>query len=350
MIRPVVGALVALFLLSGMALASAATLGAHYIPQAGDHFVYAETSLINSGTGNYTGYDDATFVNGTIGVTAINTNQTESAAYSNSDHWFDNTGRSQQWSSSGSFTFSARTYLYVQGTDNQTGYVNPYVWFYMNSSLAAGRTFYLLNTGMTLVSNSTSFALALSSTGYVRTLFGEGNGSYHRNDAYGKFTATYNWMAYFDPGTGYIVGYVYTEQDSDAAGDGFTVNDVLKVTSTSYALTPAAAPSPPPPGNSTPVLLLGVVIAVIVIVVVAIIAALLLRSRRRRSLPKHSGPATVPFTPTYSSPPPIDLTRGGQPAVQQIVVRETVKVKCRYCGALVDPSGKACPNCGAPLG
>jgi len=40
------------------------------------------------------------------------------------------------------------------------------------------------------------------------------------------------------------------------------------------------------------------------------------------------------------------------PLITPVVVRETtevVRVRCRYCGALADPTTSACPSCGAPL-
>ncbi len=53
--------------------------------------------------------------------------------------------------------------------------------------------------------------------------------------------------------------------------------------------------------------------------------------------------------PPPPGPPPenIDLTPK-QPPVQQIVIKEVVKVKCRYCGALIDSTAETCPICGAP--
>ncbi|TMI68503.1 zinc-ribbon domain-containing protein [Candidatus Bathyarchaeota archaeon] len=30
------------------------------------------------------------------------------------------------------------------------------------------------------------------------------------------------------------------------------------------------------------------------------------------------------------------------------MIKEVVKVKCKYCGALIDSTVQACPFCGAP--
>lgn len=335
-----------LLLLTALPAASA-----HYLPRAGDHLDYTETIVLDGGNGNYTGYNENTFINGSIAVASVLPNGTENASYQSSTHWMNNNGQSEKFPSVGTFTFSADTFHYVQGTDNQTGYTDPYVWFFMNSSLGRGATFYLLNTPFTVVSTNESHAGPGSPTGYVATIYALGNGSYQRNDVYGVFTATYSWAAYFDPSTGYIVGYVYTEHDTDAAGDGFTWVDTLSVTATSYPLTPTPPPavgSGPSPGPAD--LLLGAFV-VVVVVGLLVVAVILLRSRsggRARHLPAHSTPGSVPYAPSYAAPSPVNLTPSGQPAVQQVVIRETVKTNCRYCGTLIDTTATVCPVCGAP--
>lgn len=343
-------AFVALVLL----LPTAAGIGGHYIPQTGDRFQYYETIVLNGGSGNYLGYTENTYVNGSLEVTGVPPNGTESASYQSSYRWMNSTGAEQPGSSSGAFTFSANSFLYVNGTDNQTGYTSPtYVWFYMNDSLAAGSSFSLLNTPFSVV--STDYTYALPGRGNVATISAQGSGSYERNDDYGVFAATYTWKSYFDPGTGYIVGYVYTEHDSDGAGDGFTWTDTLYVTSTTYALTSASATTASSPD---PFSTIGVVIAIVFVVIILLVVVWLLTRRRplRPQLPQHAAPGNIgygaPPPPSYASmggAPPIHLTPSQQP-VPQVVLRETVKVKCRYCGTLIDVTDKVCPNCGAPLG
>jgi hypothetical protein len=336
----------------------AAGVGTQYTPKATDYFHYYETVVLNDGTGDYGGYTENTWVNGSVSLNSVAANGTENASYQNSDHWVNNSGAHASWTSGGSFTYSASTYQYVHGTDNQTGYSSPvYVWFYMDHALPVGGSFSLLNAPMNVVSSNYSYDLG--GTRYVATIFTEGNDTYTRDDVYGEFTATYNWKAYFDPTTGYIVGYLYTEHDSNSSGDGFTWTDTLYVTSTSYPLTAASAPSSSPasPLSSTVV---DVIIAVVVLVVVIVVVVWLVsRSRRNRPrpLPQHAAPGNIGFgapppPPAYApmgGAPPIHLTPSQQP-VPQVVLRETVKVKCRYCGALIDVTDKVCPNCGAPVG
>jgi zinc-ribbon domain len=100
----------------------------------------------------------------------------------------------------------------------------------------------------------------------------------------------------------------------------------------------------------------GIVVAVVfVILLVAVVVWLLTRPRGRpRQLPQHAAAGNIGFGPppppyAYSGgAPPINLIPSGQP-VPQVVLRETVKVQCRYCGTLIDVTDKVCPNCGAPL-
>ena len=330
----------------------------HYIPHMGDRFAYSELVSVANGTGNYSGYTDSTAINGSISVTAVASNGTASAQYYNLDRWADNQGDFQNTTSSGAFTFSSTTFLYVQGTDNQTGYVNPTVWFYVNNAMTAGTPFTLLNTAMTVVSTNYSYDLGTAAGQYVRTIFTWGNGSYIRDDDYGVFNAVYSWKAYFDPSTGYMVGYTYTETDTNNSPDAgsFTYTDHLAVTSTSYPLTAASGPSPggggSTSGSSFPTgLVIGLVVLVVVIIVILAVA-LALRGRRRGSLPTHSARGQVQYPtatppPVGPAPPPVHLTPSGQPVVQQIVVKETVKVKCAYCGALIDSTAERCPFCGA---
>ncbi|MCI4324092.1 MAG: zinc ribbon domain-containing protein [Thermoplasmata archaeon] len=326
-----------------------ATPTTHYTPQTGDEFHYYETTVVNNGQGNDYGYVNSSFINGSISIINASPNGTDNTSYQSNTHWFDNQGDSGNLPSQGTFTFSGTTLHYLQGTDNQTGDNGTPVWFLVSTSLPRGASFYLLTTPFSIVSTNTSFPYSGSSTGYVSTIFAEGNGSYGYVVSAVDWQATYNWKMYFDPTTGYVVGYVYTEQDSDTQGDSFTYTDTLTVTTTSYPLTATSAPPPPPASASSnsDAELVGVVVLVLLVVVVVAVV-LLLRSRRDRPLPRHSASGSVSFgSPPGTPPPPISLIPSQQPAVQQVILRETVKVNCKYCGALIDSTVTNCPNCGA---
>ena len=208
----------------------------------GDYFDYHEVETVANGTGSYSGYTDQSIVAGgelMIGVSG----STVSSNYSYSYSFSDNQGSSTTSSVSGSYTWSDSTFLYLTGTDNEQGYVNPTVWFAMNSALPIGGTFVLLDTEMTVVSKNYTFYLPTENQ-EESTIFAQGTGSYTgspEDNAYGNFSAKYIWNVYFDPATGYIVGYHYSEQDvsPNGNGTGFGYTDDLYVTSTSYPLTTA---------------------------------------------------------------------------------------------------------------
>ncbi len=320
----------------------------HYDPHTGDSFTYHETISLANGTGaNYSGYFENYSVVGTETVTATAPSGTESAHYRYSVNYTNNSGP-LHWTAEGNFTFSAVSFLYVNGTDNQSGLNGTGVWFYLNNALGVGDGFTVLTYPMTVESLNTSYHLGNDPGRWVATILAEGTGSYERNDEYGVFNASYDWKEYFDPATGYIVGYLYTEQDTNASnGNGFTWTDSLYVTSTTYALTPgtppAAAMTPTP---FTPEVIVALVLVILVIVVV--IAWAVARSRRRPKLQAHSPTGRVSYYPPPGAPPPVRLNPSDQPAVQQIVIHDTVKVNCKFCGTLIDSTLDHCPNCGAP--
>ena len=336
-----------------------APVAAAYAPHAGDHFSYYETTNLGSGFGDYSGYSEQATYSGTETMNGVNADGTVSAHYGYSYSWSNSTGTTETGSPSGDFTFSPVTFLYVNGTDDQTGYVNPSVWFVMDNSIPVGGTFSLLNTEMTVVSQNYSDFLPSQSRN-VNVIFAQGASSYQRNDVYGQFSATYTWRAYFDPSSGYIVGYDYVEHDTDNSGTGFTYTENLYVTSTSYQLTAAASSNPtfgfptpvvstPSGGTPNPTQYSAIIVGLFVVFIIIAILILALSRRSTKSLPKHS--YQQPYQPQQPprGPPPenLDLTPK-QPPVQQIVIKEVVKVKCRYCGALIDSTAQTCPVCGAP--
>ncbi len=347
-----------IIIISLLAIISIVPFGAAFTPNSGDTFSYYEVTDLGSGTGDYAGYTEHTTYSGTEAVTGVSSDGTVSAHYSYSYSWIDSSGSTETGNPSGDFTFSSKNFLYLNGTDDQTGYVNPTVWFAMDNSIPVGGTFTLLDTQMTVISRSYSYYLS-SQNKYINTIFAQGSSNYQRNDIYGQFNAAYTWNVYFDYSTGYIVGYTYEEYDTSPSA-GFKYTENLYVTSTSYPLTiVAAGPTPGPtiihisPSPSTitqfvpSFILLSAFALFIVIVIIAVLYAVSKGSKK--TLPRHpyQQPYQRPPPPPSSPPENIDLTPK-QPQVQQIVIREVVKVKCRYCGALIDSTAQTCPICGAP--
>ncbi len=318
----------------------------HYVPTSGTYFNYEEITNLNDGKGIYSGYSQQCYINGTEHFVNVSAG-TASMIYAYNCTFTNNTGVYSPIPSSGKFTFSTQTFLYVNGTDNLTGYVNPTVWFYMNNTLSAGDSFEMLNTQMQVV--STNYAYKLQSTGsYVETIYAEVNGSYQN----GNLSATFNCKAYYDPSTGLIVGYLYTEHDTSNSGNGYLFTESLFVTSTSYTLTPAVAPRTS--GSGSNILLYVVLLVILLLIIVAVLVALSRRNRKEK-IPKHPTQGNVNFGPppvnhnasVGQAPPPLNFN-AQQPEVQQIVVKEVVKVKCQYCGSLMDSTAERCPVCGAP--
>jgi hypothetical protein len=324
-----------------------------YTPQKGDYFDYSQTTTVNNGQDSYTGYTDQTQTTGMERMNSVSGSDV-SAFYSYSYQYSNNQGNSTSGSSSGNYTWSSSSFTYVNGTDDQVGYSKPtYVWFAMNPSLAVGATFYVLNTQFTVLSKNYSFQLpTIGNNTYVQTIQARGAHQYQRNDDYGSFTASYTWNEYFDPSTGYIVGYSYVEQDYGqylGQPGGFTYTDTLYVTSTSYHLTVVSAPST---NTSTSYMMLvpylGYLVALVVVLFIIVIAVYVATQRRRKdSLPRHPyTPYTPPPTP---SPTPweskIDL--GSKPP-QEVVIRDVAKVNCKYCGTLIPTTADRCPYCGGP--
>ncbi|HZW84666.1 MAG TPA: hypothetical protein VFE91_02030 [Nitrososphaerales archaeon] len=341
------GSLLAALMLSMMALTAHPIAAAS--PQKGGSFNYSESIVVNNGQGSYTGYTDQTLISGAEQVNSVS-GSTVAQAFSFSYQFSNNQGNSTSHSASGAFTWTTSDYTYVNGTDNQVGYAKPtYVWFAINPALPQGGTFYSLNTQFTVLSKNYSYHLPSQGGRYVQAVQTKGTGEYQRNDDYGTFTASYTWYEYFDPASGYIIGYSYLEQDSgqyQGQPGSFTYNDTLYVTSTSYAL--AAANPPSAPGFSLASLSDYVVyIGVGVIVLIILAPAAVAWRRRKGRLPKHSQvtPAPTPQRPVQPWGSGIDL--GSKPP-EQVVIRDIAKVNCKYCGTLIPTTADRCPYCGGP--
>ncbi len=347
---------VAIFLMFSLFLFSS-TFPAHstptYVPQPGDYFFYHEVISIANGTGNYVGYIEQDIYDGNETINGVSQDGIVSASYGYTLTWSNSENEIGNNSESGNFTFSSADFLYVNGTDDQTGYVNPTVWFWIDNSIPVDGNFTLLNTEMTVQSTNYSY-FNEQQLRSVNATYAQGSSSYQRNDEYGQFTASYTWNAYFDPSTGYIIGYDYVEHDTNQSGDGFTYTDHLDVLSTSYPLTTVATITPNSTSSTAEVSSVDLIsyvgifaaILVLIIVIVVVVVIIYASTRKRKPLPQHSYQQYQ--RPPPPPPPDIDLTPKQQPPVQQIVIKEVVKVKCRYCGALIDSTAETCPICGAP--
>ena len=127
-----------------------------YTPKAGDYFNYHEVETLTNGTGSYSGYTEQTIVNGGEQIDSV-AGGLAAANYSYTWNWSNSDSSTEAGTQAGVFTFSPTSYLYVNGTDDQQGYVNPTVWFYINSSALVDNTVFLLGTGATVISTNYSY-------------------------------------------------------------------------------------------------------------------------------------------------------------------------------------------------
>jgi len=283
---------------------------ATYTPHQGDTFSYYEVQNLSNGTGDYAGYTEQSIINGTEIMNDLTNNGNVSAYYSWTSAWSNNQGQSQNNASSGNFAFSPTTFLYTNGTDDQERYVNPTVWFCMDPSTSQGNTFDLLNTMMTVVNTKYDYHLP-SQNRNIRTIFAQGNSSYQRDDVYGQFAATYTWNTYFDPVSGYIVGYSYNEQDTNGSTE-FTFTDTLYITSSSYSLTAISE-----------INVTTTIIIITIIIIAVTIIAILIRLRKRSFQQSNIPPTT--------SPKPAPNAKCPYCGADIYIGAENV-TKCEYCG------------------
>jgi hypothetical protein len=357
------GAALFAFLLAVAVVANVHLISA-YTPQHGDYLKYSETTTVNNGQGSYSGYTDQTLTTGTEQMNSVS-GDIVSSSYSYAYQYSSSQGSSSSGSSAGNFTWSSGNFTYDGATDNEQGfggtpYSSPsYVWFAMNSSLPVGSTFHILNSQFTVLSKNYTLQMPTENE-YVQTIQTESTGQYQRNDAYGTFAASYTWYEYFDPTTGYIVAYNYVEQDNgqyQGQAGSFAYTDTLYITSTSYPLIAASAPSSATTSSSTnqgattggfsSYLGYAAAGAVVILLLAAIAFYVARRGKGKKTIPEHSPPPYAAPPVPSSAPFQSEINLGSQPP-EQVVIREVAKVKCKYCGTLIPSTADTCPYCGGP--
>ncbi|MHB1439699.1 MAG: zinc ribbon domain-containing protein [Cuniculiplasma sp.] len=342
--------LISLFIFSLMIAGSIPQAQVNTSPSSGTFFQYRELVVIDNGKGNYSGYQSRTWINGTEKVTGLSAQGNVQMTYNYScsiksprlDYYNPQIAK-------GIFTFSDINCKYVNGTDNETGYTNPSVWFYTNTSIPSGSTREVLNTNMTVISTDYNYTPPTGNA-LIKTIYLTNMSGYVRNDEYGKFNATYNWTAYYDRSTGFIVAYVYSETDSNGRGDGFSCTNTLYVSDSSYGI--AISASKPHLSKTSPFPYVLLEFIGVFVIVILILVALLSRKGKRNKIKQHSTPNRVNDNMNENvnknrEDEKIDLEPKSQ-GTEQVVIKEIVKVKCQYCGALIDSTAEKCPFCGAP--
>ncbi len=167
--------LIVIVIVLSLSLASTPShASAKYVPKAADYFNYHQIIDVNNCQGNYCPYSDHTVTDGRETMNTAYPNGTVAAHYNYSWSFSNSSGYHSTGSSKGNFTYSSSTFYYVKGTDNQTGYVNPTVWFYIDNTVPKSGTFELLNTQMTVLDTNASYQLA-SQSRYVQSIHGQGS-------------------------------------------------------------------------------------------------------------------------------------------------------------------------------
>jgi ribosomal protein S18 acetylase RimI-like enzyme len=200
----------------------------------GQWFAFTYDIYLDNGVGNYSGYTEQTLEQYRYTVlSVVGTNVTMNG--SGTWQYSNNNGGSSSGTWAETFSFDSATRLYTWGFDVLGNYTKPYVWFWVPTPLSAGETVRILSSNYTVQSLSSDAWLGAIPVPRVGALL-QTSGSYIRDDDYGGFEATWTDMYWFDPRSGYVIGEVYTEQDSNGLGDGFRWREIATVTSSSYPI------------------------------------------------------------------------------------------------------------------
>jgi ribosomal protein S18 acetylase RimI-like enzyme len=200
-------------------------------PRSGDRFEYDYNTNVDGGTGDYSGYSDHMRSHSAYSVQSV---QTDRVTLRGTGSWtFDaSDGTRQSGGVDVTPVFSLTTRRYLSGIDVNVTDPNATVWFWIPTPVKAGDAFHILDDDFIVTSID-----ATVWTGVVprKALLLESYGTYARNDAYGKFTATYTDRYYFDRDSGFIVAEVFDEHDANFIA-GFHYHAEVWVTSSSYPI------------------------------------------------------------------------------------------------------------------
>lgn len=318
----------------------------------GEYFQYRELITVSDGKGNYSGYSCNIWINGTETVTGLSTNASVDMHFNYSCAIISTSGNyNNPHMADGTFNFSSVSCNYINGTDNETGHDHSHVWFYVRPTVEKGNQTSLLGTPMSVASNSYNYTPTGEQTS-INTIYLAGSGTCVRDDSLGHFNADYTWKAYFDHASGFIAAYVYTQTDTDNSGNGFTCTNSLYVSHSSYGVninevTPVSHVSTGSP--AFPYIDLFLIIAFIFVAL--IVVAVAVSRGKTNKLKQHSSDSSGVSMKHEHSDNENNIKPEADPeqkVTEQVVIREIVKVKCQYCGALIDSTVEKCPFCGAP--
>jgi ribosomal protein S18 acetylase RimI-like enzyme len=212
----------------GCVIASAA-------PRAGDRFEYDYNTNVDQGAGDYFGYTDHMRSHSAYAIQDV---QGDAVTVRGTGSWvFDGSDGTHQ---SGIvdvlpvFSLSSRRYLSGIDVDVKDP-PNATVWFWIPTPVVVGQTIPLIDDVFTVTSLHATLWFGLVPHEAVQL---DAAGTYVRDDAYGRFDATYRDRYYFDRESGFIVGEQFEETDTDAFNPftSFHFHGQVILTSSSYAV------------------------------------------------------------------------------------------------------------------
>lgn len=275
-------------------------------PTAGEWFAFSYDIYLDNGAGNYSGYTEQTLENYRYDIeSVVGSNVTVFGhgtwTYSN------NSGGSSSGGWTETFSFSDTTRKYLWGFDVNGTYTDPSVWFWIPAPVQVGEELPILDANYTVTSLRSDVWQGTVPVPDVGIEL-QASGAYTRDDDYGIFSASWDDSYWFDPSTGLLVGEVYTEQDSNAAGDSFRWREIAAVTSSSYPIAVDWA------------VLLGVYAGIPALVVVALVSVRWYhRGPRHVMVPGSPGPVRATLRRVRDPRPYLQLDRSATGAYAAVL-------------------------------
>jgi hypothetical protein len=201
-------------------------------PRTNDFFEYDYSTTVDQGQLDYSGYTESLHGHYRYAVLSV-TGDTVTVHGEGSYTYESSLTGTQTGTESYNPVFSMRTRAYLSGIDvNVSDPASASVWFWIATPVTLGQSIQVLDEPLTVRS--------LSDTVWIgavphSAILAAGSGTYTRDDAYGRLTATYDDKYWFDRDSGFIVAEQYTEQDANATA-AFHYAAQVSVTASSYAI------------------------------------------------------------------------------------------------------------------
>jgi RimJ/RimL family protein N-acetyltransferase len=204
-------------------------------PRAGDRFEYDYNTNVDRGAGEYFGYTDHMRSHSAYAIQDV---QDDAVTVRGTGSWVfdgsDGTHQSGTVDVTPVFSLSSRRYLSGIDVDVKDP-PNATVWFWIPTPVVVGQTIPVLDDVFTVTSLHATLWFGLIPHEAVQL---DAAGTYVRDDAYGRFDATYRDRYFFDRDSGFIIGEQFEETDTDVFNPftSFSFHGQVILTSSSYAV------------------------------------------------------------------------------------------------------------------